>query len=469
MYWVMGSVGTVYLILFFLSGKEKMTGVPSGIFRPFYKAAAYLYRKNCVSKLPLFRSSGVECDLQKIYPGASETERREQYYVKKLALCLLVVLAGTVMAVLVSFRAHTGLTLQEGEVVIRGRPGEEEQVLLLAAYAEEMKGDFRVLVGAREASGEELQALYEEFTEKLPELILGKNTSLEQISEDLVLEERYKGYPFAVEWSSDRPDALSASGVLYTKGGSEPLRVMLTAEITSADKEWMETFDLCIAEESLGEAESEHRELEAFLVSKEQESREDEMFKLPDVWQGKKLTWQQRVEDKGFLLWIIVLFTAVGVYFMSDKDLHEKTEAKKRCMKEAYPEVVHKLALYLGAGMTVRGAFQKTAEASEQMQYACRELQAGIPEAEVYERFGKKSGLQEYVRLSTLLVQNLKKGNSALLARLREEAEKAYDEQLQSCKRLGEEATTKLLVPMIMLLAVVMIMIMIPAFSSMGA
>ena len=100
------------------------------------------------------------------------------------------------------------------------------------------------------------------------------------------------------------------------------------------------------------------------------------------------------------------------------------------------------------------------------MLYTCRELRSGVSEGRSYEHFGRRTGLQEYVRLSTLLMQNLKRGNSALLERLREEADKAWEEQLQQGRRMGEEAGTKLLVPMVMMLAVVMVMIMVPAFSA---
>ena len=83
-----------------------------------------------------------------------------------------------------------------------------------------------------------------------------------------------------------------------------------------------------------------------------------------------------------------------------------------------------------------------------------------------YEHFGRRTGLQEYIRLSMLLNQNLKKGNSTLLSRLREEADKVLGERLRNSKRLGEEAGTKLLFPMVAMLAVVMIIIMVPAFGS---
>ena len=47
------------------------------------------------------------------------------------------------------------------------------------------------------------------------------------------------------------------------------------------------------------------------------------------------------------------------------------------------------------------------------------------------------------------------------------EADSSAEERLQQSKKLGEEAGTKLLVPMILMLAVVMAIIMIPAMSNM--
>ena len=65
-----------------------------------------------------------------------------------------------------------------------------------------------------------------------------------------------------------------------------------------------------------------------------------------------------------------------------------------------------------------------------------------------------------------MLGQNLKKGNAALLNRLREEADKAMQENLQFRKKIGEEAETKLLVPMIMMMGIIMLLVMLPAFTS---
>lgn len=168
------------------------------------------------------------------------------------------------------------------------------------------------------------------------------------------------------------------------------------------------------------------------------------------------------------VIWGMTVGAAAAVFFLMDKDLQDQVERRKKVMRLGYPDLVHRLALYLVAGMTIRGAFRKLGETNELARVAVREMQSGQSETVAYEHFGKRAGPREYVRLSTLLCQNLKKGNGTLLPRLEEEAVMAAERRLQNGKRLGEEAETKLLIPMVILLAVVMLMIMVPAFSVMG-
>ena len=65
-----------------------------------------------------------------------------------------------------------------------------------------------------------------------------------------------------------------------------------------------------------------------------------------------------------------------------------------------------------------------------------------------------------------LLSQNLKKGTAGLLILLKAEALDALEERKRNARRLGEEAGTKLLLPMMIMLVIVMVIIMIPAFWS---
>ena len=47
---------------------------------------------------------------------------------------------------------------------------------------------------------------------------------------------------------------------------------------------------------------------------------------------------------------------------------------------------------------------------------------------------------------------------------LKEESRLAFEERKNTAKKAGEEAGTKLLLPMVMMLCVVMLMILLPAF-----
>ena len=127
--------------------------------------------------------------------------------------------------------------------------------------------------------------------------------------------------------------------------------------------------------------------------------------------------------------------------------------------------------MYLGAGDGMREAWRKTTDGSkkdsvlrEEMTVTLREMDDGISETEAYARFGKRCRLSQYIRFGTLVTQNLRKGSSHLLQLLYEESQSVFEERKKLARRKGEELGTKLLLPMMLLLGVVMVIIMAPAF-----
>jgi hypothetical protein len=62
-----------------------------------------------------------------------------------------------------------------------------------------------------------------------------------------------------------------------------------------------------------------------------------------------------------------------------------------------------------------------------------------------------------------LLISNLQKGNRGLCEQLEQEAETAFGERRLLAKRLGEEAGTKLLFPMMLMLGIVVVIVVFPA------
>ena len=67
------------------------------------------------------------------------------------------------------------------------------------------------------------------------------------------------------------------------------------------------------------------------------------------------------------------------------------------------------------------------------------------------------------MKLGSLLEQNRKNGSKNLRNLLRAETADAFEQRKHQARRLGEEAGTKLLLPLFILLSVVMVMIAVPA------
>ena len=104
--------------------------------------------------------------------------------------------------------------------------------------------------------------------------------------------------------------------------------------------------------------------------------------------------------------------------------------------------------------------------AYEEMVHTMYEIKRGRSERESYENFGIRCGLTCYRKFASVLSQNLKKGSKGLAKLLEAEAREAFEDRKSIAKKAGEEAGTKLLVPMFLMLAVVMAIMVIPAFLS---
>ena len=71
-----------------------------------------------------------------------------------------------------------------------------------------------------------------------------------------------------------------------------------------------------------------------------------------------------------------------------------------------------------------------------------------------------------YKKFGTILSQNLRKGSRGITDLLGREAEEAFEDRKNLARKLGEEAGTKLMIPMFLMLIVVFAIVIVPAFFS---
>lgn len=104
--------------------------------------------------------------------------------------------------------------------------------------------------------------------------------------------------------------------------------------------------------------------------------------------------------------------------------------------------------------------------AYEEMKITYYQIESGLPEGKAYQIFGKRCRMHRYRKLGNMLEQNIRKGTAGLLEELKQEVQEALGDRKALTFRMGEEASTKLLMPMILLLGIVLIICIAPALMT---
>lgn len=288
-----------------------------------------------------------------------------------------------------------------------------------------------------------------------------------------------EGNPVKISWSTGNPEILSWEGMLGEDIPEKGENVEIVAFLSLGEGTEIWQKKVTVYPPSLSEKKKLQKEIqkEAELLSE----NPSEPLYLPQTVRGEEIRYRKTGTETGRIICIMSLVLGLGVYPLQKEKEKKKRELVKKEMQRDYPDIIQKLVLFLRAGFTIRKAMEKIADgylrskekyhakersAYEEIVRTCKEMQGGIYEAEAYERFGVRCGLSQYKVLSVLLVQNLKKGNKNLLELLEREEAVAEDERKRSAKVRGEEASTKLLLPMVLQLIVVLMILMIPAFFS---
>lgn len=208
-----------------------------------------------------------------------------------------------------------------------------------------------------------------------------------------------------------------------------------------------------------------------------QEKSEPDRYYLPASLDGEAVAWTQPWDTSGAVLAALCVVGACCIPVQKQRAKEQRRQKRFQQMLLDYPGLITRLALLIEAGMTVRRAFEKIAldykrkkkdkrYVYEELLKSYCEMESGVMEEQAYENFGKRCGHPKYRTLSTLLIQNLKKGNRQLLDILEKESAEAFEERKRYARVQGEAAATKLLLPMVLMLFIVLIILIVPACMS---
>lgn len=429
------------------------------------------------------------------YPGRTRTEEclrqlntdrnirelAEQYYAGKIRMILPVAIIGLCLSLYLYADSGRNGLLTEGYFLPRKETAYQYE---LNMYTEENEKErISVTVEPRELTEEESRKLLRQAVSEMDGLILGKNDSLEEVRSDLNLVQAIEGTPITVEWELDNYEVLNLDGSLRLENLTDQGRLTnLTARLVCGGEEEIYQAAVRVYPPLLSEEEKWKQDIDKAISETQEESSSQESKKLPGEIGNIAVSWEETPSFTGGAVLVLTLLTVIAVYAGKDRELEKQLREREQQMQRDYAGVVSKLVLLMGAGAAVRSAwemivkdYQKKREKGqikyryvyEEMALACYEMQNGVSEVRAYENFGIRCRLPCYLKLSALLEQNLKKGGKGLSEILKAEVTEAFEQRKECALSQGEEASTRLLFPLVMMLGVVMLLILVPAGMSM--
>ncbi len=393
---------------------------------------------------------------------------------------LIIASAFIVVIFTVSFLVAGG-GKKEVTSLLRPEFGEVSKEYELSAVYEGKEEAVTVTINERKLTFEEAQELFDKGYDELLLVMNDANGDLDKISGDIYLPESVLDGSLKIAWYSDNTDYIENNGVLadkaYKELPKEGLIVVMYAKVSVQDYSARFEVPVYLFGENIAANRGAKDIIEEELLAAEGAKPHSEEVLLPGKIGESGVTYYEKEDSEWwkYPLLAAIIFAAY-LFFKRYKENKEKEE-RIRQLELSYSPIITKFTLLIGAGSSIRGAWgrlvedyklEKTVNAAyEEMQRVHNEMKNGMSEQVAYEVFGKRCKLSMYVRFGNLLEQNLRKGTKGLSERLEEEVREAFENRKALAIKLGEEAGTKLLLPMIMLLAIVIVICVVPAFLSM--
>ena len=329
-------------------------------------------------------------------------------------------------------------------------------------------------VSKRVYSNEEVKEAMKKGMDEILKILPGENTSLQNITTDLNPVSELSDLGLSLKWDFGDGDIIDIQGKVDNENLSESVDIDIGVTLSYESYEESYVIPARVMPKPLTADESLIKRFKDYISVADKKSAGKSGFYLPESFEGKKLVYHLEDGMNFHLIWIMGIIVAILLYLREKNNDRQKLEKKKRELLKDYPDIVSKLIVFIGAGLSVRQSWEGIVKdyesenkekryAYEEMAKSLARLKTGTPENVVYKEFGRSCLLRQYMKLASLLEQNRKSGISTLSTLLGMESQSAWEERLNLAKREGEELNTKLLLPLFMMLLIVMMMIIVPA------
>lgn len=179
---------------------------------------------------------------------------------------------------------------------------------------------------------------------------------------------------------------------------------------------------------------------------------------------GSKMLWLLCVflmmlvfcwQSPSILHWFLLFLASALAFCLPELIVRARMKQRQMEILRELPSVLNIMAVMTEAGL---GFFEAIAQVithkksalTEELKIVLDEVSMGILRRDALLRFSKRSQLEDVGRMVAILVQTLEKGASGMSITLKQQAEELWDKRKSRAKEIGQKASIKLFIPMML-------------------
>ena len=392
---------------------------------------------------------------------------------KKQRLIIIIASLISILCIIAGIIYDSGLTRVELTTITRPKPYEEAENISFGVEVDGIKADkeltYEGQIGVKKLEEGKIDEHIQNTLDTLEANMYREGEGKERVLTGLNIPVRLANNPVDISFSTDEGGILLDNGDLNFDMIKEKQQVTLKLTASYGEREMSRSLVITVYPRTLTEEEKVKLAVKEKLDSALADG-ENETITLPAEVEGKRVrAYFPKEEITGNLVGF-ALAAIICLFVVFNENNKRKIRDREEELKNGYTEFVGRFVILLGAGLNIpaiwrklEAGFASNKSLTEEIRLTLWEVGNGKTEREAYENFGKRIGGTQYAKFVSVINQSLKLGQGQLLSRLEAESEAAMFERRNKAKVMGEVADTKMLMPMMLQLVLIMLIIMVPA------
>ena len=173
------------------------------------------------------------------------------------------------------------------------------------------------------------------------------------------------------------------------------------------------------------------------------------------------------------LLFAVGIVTCVTLYYYFTTLPASKVKNRSTKLLDEFPDAVSTIALLVSSGMLLRDAWKEVSLGNDsdlymEMRKVNDDMDNGIAEIDALYRFANRCETTVIKKFTSFVIQGLEKGNKDLSDTLKNQTKELWEQKKQNTLKRGELASSKLMIPLMIMFIGILIMIIGPIMSNLS-